>query len=112
VKIIDYEESRGFMRRVKLPENEDDPTLGIPIDIYDIIDYKMYDDAPLSFKVRFFRALWQRGMIEVVDLNKRNATDLIMSAYRSAIKFEANHALKIISEFMTDDKSSSRSSNQ
>jgi hypothetical protein len=103
MKIVDYEDSRGIMRRVQLPDDETDPTLGIPIDFYDILEVILYKDAPEQFIKRFCNAMWQRGIIEPSDLNKRNAPELIMQAYRSALKFEAHTAIRSIQEFISHD---------
>lgn len=86
---LEYEDSRGFRRRVIVPSSYDKPEMGIPIDIYDLLD-EYLAEIPELIRVELYKQLWRRHLIEMHDFmnmtsGKRMRESLIATFNMSAV---------------------------
>lgn len=99
MKKLDYTDEFGVKRRVYVPDNGDSTHAdeGIPADFYNHLD-SLYADAPESFRVRLYDALWRRGLIEPADMLQPGAIDLYRAAMREVLRADALDVLAKLKE--------------
>lgn len=87
VEVVDYVDTEGIHRRVKLPANQahNDPSEGIPLSL-DLSDY--FEGATPAFIARVQNELWAVGLIEPTDYLKAGAGEKIKAALLSALKID------------------------
>ena len=96
MKTIDYRDADGIQRRVALPdESTIDPSEGLPVSLN--LDM-LFEGLPHHFRVAFYQALWDVGLIEPCDYTRPGASDLFRRAMMIAIKQDFFAVLQLARE--------------
>lgn len=91
----EYTDERGVQRRVIVDKPNTKASEGIPIDVFDILD-NTFNESPLSFRIKLYKGLWDRGLIEKKDFLKSTAAKDFRSAILAAIARDAETAIQNI----------------
>lgn len=85
------------INHVSLVKSEyEDASIGIPIDVYHILDEFYADNIPPSFRQRLYDQLWNIELREPQDFLKPDAKQRYMQALRHAIASDAVDATRFI----------------
>jgi len=91
----EYTDLRGFKRRVGVLNSTDDPSEGIPLDVFLDLD-ELYSDVPETFRVALYNRLWDMGLIEATDFLAANAANRVKTALQLTLKSAATDIVRFI----------------
>lgn len=86
MRVMNYEDEKGYPRRVQLPEGvtEDDADLGIPLSVdWEALPFEE------SLRVKLAQELARRGFYTRQDFHKPNTVQAIQAALMSVLKTDA-----------------------
>lgn len=99
--IKEYVDQRGVKRRVKVMSSSDDPSEGIPIDVYNDLS-ELLGDSSENFKTKFFSLLWEVGLIEPKDFLHKAAHEKLRQVLQMAMKRDASDIIQYITTLHTE----------
>lgn len=90
--VKDYMDERGIMRRVEVDKSSTRPSEGVPLDVFDLLD-EIYEASPVQFRKALYKSLWDRGLIERKDYQRRTASQDFRSAFQAAVARDASDTI-------------------
>ncbi len=94
---LEYIDQNGIHRRVKVSNRGDNPQIGIPVDVYDLID-EMYTDMPDKLRVELCKQLWNRNLIESKDFHHPTAGKRVRESLIATYNLSAVNLIMYIKE--------------
>lgn len=86
----------GLNRLSILPSEYEQAEIGIPIDVYHILDEFYGNKIPATFRQRLYAQLWDVNLREPSDFLASDATNRYKQALRHAIASDSTDAIRFV----------------
>lgn len=79
-----------------VPSAYEDASIGVPVDVYHILDEFYGNKIPETFRQRLYKQLWDVGLREPNDFIASDAKERYRQALRHAIASDSTDAVRFI----------------
>lgn len=86
----------GINRLSIVPSEYENAEIGVPVDVFHILDSFYGDKAPATLRQRLYKMLWDVGLREPSDFLAHDVGDRYKQALRHAIASDSTDAIRYI----------------